>query len=186
MYSWRGYEVQQDEDSQRPGELTLQVCRDDQVIATLTICHDSESGLPADTLYRDELDRYRERGARLCEFTRLAVDPAHGSKEVLGTLFSHAVEVAMGGGATEVFIEVNPRHVGFYKRVLSFRRKGEEKVCDRVKAPAILLHQALEDIRRQFAESAERHRRDAACPQPHAALAGARRRVRDPQPVYAS
>jgi hypothetical protein len=40
----------------------------------------------------------------------------------------------------DVFIEVNPRHVPFYRRMLDFTAIGDCKVCPRVEAPAILMH----------------------------------------------
>ena len=186
MYSWRGYEVQDEEDHARGDDVTLHVSREQQVIATMTICHDSARGIPADALYEAEVDTYRARGLRVCEFTRLAVDPAHRSKEVLGALFCHAVDLAMRGGASEVVIEVNPRHIGFYKRVLKFGRIGAEKLCGRVNAPAILLHQELEAVRRQIAECDAQHRRNADFPQAYRALAGARSRTPASPAMYAS
>lgn len=187
MYAWRGYEAQQGDDHSRPNEVTLQVCRGDQVIATLTVCHDSPAGIPADALYGAQIDTYRARGSRVCELTRLAVDPAHRSKEVLGALFCHAhFHSAILGGATEAFIEVNPRHAPFYKRIMKFRQAGEEKLCPRVNAPAILLHQELAAVGRQIAESAAQHRRDACAPQPYRALAGGRRTAHQTQLAYAA
>jgi hypothetical protein len=41
---------------------------------------------------------------------------------------------------TDAFIEVNPRHVPFYRRMMGFTDVGEERFCDRVAAPARLLH----------------------------------------------
>ena len=49
---------------------------------------------------------------------------------------------------SDVFIEVNPRHVSFYTRVLGFVVAAGEKVCERVCAPSVLLRlelDALED-----------------------------------------
>ena len=40
---------------------------------------------------------------------------------------------------TEVFIEVNPRHVAFYARALGFAVVGEARFCERVRAPSVLL-----------------------------------------------
>ena len=48
--------------------------------------------------------------------------------------------------ATDLFIEVNPRHAAFYRRKLGFSVVGGEKICRRVNAPAILLHQELRSI----------------------------------------
>ena len=187
MYSWRGYDVEGEHDA-RLNELTVQVCRDERVIATMTICRDAEDGIPADSLYKAEIDGFRARGARLCELTRLAVDPTHRSKEVLGALFGYAhFHSAICGGVTDALIEVNPRHMLFYKRVMKFRQVGEEKVCARVNAPAVLLHQELAAIGRQIQEAAERHERVAEAPQPcYAALAGARRATPASHAAYAA
>ena len=42
--------------------------------------------------------------------------------------------------ATDVVIEVNPRHVRYYQRAFGFRAFGAERRCERVGAPARLLH----------------------------------------------
>ena len=142
MYSWRGYKRgTQNDPSQDINRITLQACHADSVFGTLTVAFDSETGLAADNLYRAEIDAYRDAGAKVCELTRLAVDPRDGSKEVLGALFHLAY--IYGGllrGATDVFIEVNPRHVSFYQRMLDFHQAGECRMCERVDAPAVLLH----------------------------------------------
>jgi hypothetical protein len=141
MYAWRGYKQTEQTSVRRANEATLQTCVGEQVFGTLTVRYDSEAGLAADDLYKRELDAYRSGGARIAELTRLAVDPELGSKEVLGALF-HTAYIFCGpvGRVSDVFIEVNPRHVGFYQRMLNFRQAGEPKMCSRVAAPAVLLH----------------------------------------------
>jgi hypothetical protein len=42
-------------------------------------------------------------------------------------------------GCTNVVIEVNPRHVAYYRRVLFFRPLGPERHLDRVGAPAVAM-----------------------------------------------
>ena len=153
MYSWRGYKFEGHEDpAWDANEVTLQACREDNVFGTLTVCFDSDSGLAADALYRSEIDAYRASGARVCELTRLAVDPEYGSKEVLGTLFHLAyLQIGVMRGGTDVFIEVNPRHVAFYRRMLNFRQVGECRTCPRVDAPAVLLHVEVAYVKEQIA-----------------------------------
>jgi hypothetical protein len=88
MYAWRGYKrSSQDNAALLARQITLQTCNGEDVFGTLTVRYDSDLGLAADALYRSELDAYREAGARVAELTRLAVDPALGSKQVLGALF---------------------------------------------------------------------------------------------------
>jgi hypothetical protein len=45
---------------------------------------------------------------------------------------------------------VNPRHSLFYRRKLGFQVIGDEKICRRVNAPAVLLHQELASISEQI------------------------------------
>ncbi len=95
---------------------------------------------PPTTLYPEELDRLRQAGHRLCEFTRLAVDSKAASKPVLAGLFHTAFLYASRlHGFTHAVIEVNPRHVSFYQRSLGFEIIGEERLNKRVNAPAVLL-----------------------------------------------
>ncbi|MBA4386795.1 MAG: hypothetical protein C0404_02370, partial [Verrucomicrobia bacterium] len=72
-----------------PQTTTFVVSRDGRDVATLTIVFDSEVGLPADHLYRDELDKLRAKGRRLCEIISLVseeIDRRRGI-EVLKHLF---------------------------------------------------------------------------------------------------
>jgi hypothetical protein len=163
MYSWRGYGEQREMQERSPYELTLQALRAGRVIATMTVCRDSLSGIPADALYKAEINRYRGRGASVCEFTRLAVDPSERCKDLLGALFYHAyMQGCICNGVTDSFIEVNPRHVAFYKRLLSFAQIGEEKTCDRVNAPAVLLHRKIAGMGQQIADYRKRPRAGTA------------------------
>jgi hypothetical protein len=149
MYSWRGYESSFSLDAE-PNRVTLVASTGDLTIATISIGFDSSSGLLADNLYRTELDLLRQGGRKLCEFTKLAVESRIRSKQVLAAIFHIAFIYAREiHGMTDLFIEVNPRHVKFYERMLGFVRLGEEKLNARVNAPAILLRLDLEFVREQ-------------------------------------
>jgi hypothetical protein len=110
-------------------------------VGALTVIFDSPMGLPADKLYKPELDVLRAAGRRPCEFASLAVaEDGEGSSAVLVELYScmsiYAREVL---GATDIVITVNPRHAGFYHRTLLFEDLGPERCYDKVGgAPAIL------------------------------------------------
>ena len=59
---------------------------------------------------------------------------------VLGTLFHLAyIHGRLIRGATDLVIEVHPRHASFYRRMLGFRIIGAERICPRVDAPAVLM-----------------------------------------------
>lgn len=138
MYSWRGYDT--DSLSQDPSKITLVAYQEEKVVGTMTLGLDTPSGMVVDQLYKRETDQLRAAGRKPCDITRLAVDQDIKSKSVLAALFhltfiyGHNIH-----HATDFLIEVNPRHMLFYQRMLGFELFGEEKICPRVNAPAVLL-----------------------------------------------
>ena len=138
MYSWRGYEA--DALSQDPSKITLVAYQDNTVVGTLTLGLDAPSGMVVDQLYKNEADHLRSQGRKICDVTKLAVDQDIKSKSVLGALFHLSVIYGRNiHNATDFLIEVNPRHALFYQRMIGFVPLGEEKLCPRVNAPAVLL-----------------------------------------------
>lgn len=138
MYSWRGYEASTL--GQDPNKITLVAYQEENVVGTLTLGLDSSKGMVVDELYKGEADYLRAEGRSLCDITRLAVDQDIKSKSVLAALFHLSFIYGRNiHQATDFLIEVNPRHVLFYERMLGFRQFGEERVCPRVNAPAVLL-----------------------------------------------
>ncbi|MBI2224900.1 MAG: hypothetical protein HYU44_08080 [Betaproteobacteria bacterium] len=156
MYSRRGYHTETASTlPHRPTRITLETSRGEELIGTLTLGLDSEEGLLADALYQSEMNGLRATGRKLCEISRLAVDPQYGSKEVLASLFHLAyIYARIIHKATDVLVEVNPRHARFYKRMLSFRQIGQVQTCPRVNAPAVLLHLELAYMDTQIARHA--------------------------------
>jgi len=157
MYSWRGYEPGTRSDGpMRGNEISLQACGPQGVFGTLSLRLDSADRLLADELYRPEIDAYRERGRAVCEMTGFAVDGDYGSREVLACLFHLLYLYAhRRHGCSDLFIEVNPRHVGFYEQRLRFRVAGPRRTCVRVSAPAILLHLDLGYVEALLARAAQ-------------------------------
>ena len=153
MYGWRGLNlVESAMPTGRPDRITLLASENGEVCGTMTLGLDGEQGLLADSLYSDELTALRCRGARLCELTRLAMDTRHNSREVLGALI-HLVYIhaRLIHQSTDAIIEVHPRHAAFYRRMLGFRVIGEERICPRVDAPAVLMHLELSHMDVQIA-----------------------------------
>lgn len=148
MYAWRGYNIQAAASSIKdPNRATLAVWHDENVVATLTIRRDSPAGLLADALYERELTAIRAPGRTVCEVTRLAVHPAFSSWGMLNSLFQTALQYGRRHfSASDAVIEVNPRHARYYERRFGFRLIGDERCCERVNAPAVLLHQALDSM----------------------------------------
>jgi hypothetical protein len=147
MYRSRGYLVPVSEagatDSIR--RVTLEACYKNRTVGTLTVNLDACEGLHAEELYGAEIGGFRRRGARPCEFTRLAVDAEECGMKALACLFHLGFIFAYRiHHASDLFIEVNPRHALFYRRKLGFVQTGEGKICPRVNAPAVLLHKSLD------------------------------------------
>jgi hypothetical protein len=150
-YAWRGYQVD-GIDKRQPNRISLSACdQDETVVATISVGLDSSAGLFVDTLYRDDVDRVRGADRRVCEFTKLAIDETVRSKPVLAALFHIAFIYARRlNQCTDLFIELNPRHVGFYKRMLGFDEWGAQRFDVRVSAPAVLMRLDLTYAQREI------------------------------------
>lgn len=151
MYATRGYRSSFLPAEKTPERITLVATDDDMTIGTLTIGFDSQNGLLADQLFSDETDTLRQRGRSVCEFIKLAIDSSVRSRLVLASLFHVAFICAHSLRRTDnVVIEVNPRHVRYYERMLGFVAAGPERLNPRVDAPAVLLNLDLSHADRQI------------------------------------
>jgi hypothetical protein len=120
-------------------------------LGTLTLGLDGPHGLRAEASYGEVIDQFRAAGRRVCELTRLALAESADSKAVLASLFSLAHVVGRTRhDVTDVFIEVNPRHVGFYSRLLGFAVAAGEKFCERARAPSVLLQLEIEALEKRL------------------------------------
>ena len=142
-FAWRGYEVRGM--AEDPNLRTFIAYRDGQIAGTLSVRVDSAKGLSADKHYKLENDKLRATGARLSEFTRLAVDDQASSARVLGTLIHTAFMYLHRVCRCQYAVfEVNPRHALYYERGLFCERIGPQLMNERVKAPAVLLCMTLD------------------------------------------
>jgi len=117
-----------------------------RAVGTITVGIDSPNGLLVDEANSEHVGPLREGGLRLGEVVRFALDKVVDSRRVLAALFNAAVGIMEANRLQYVFIEVNPRHVAFYRRALCFRVVGEEKCCPRVGAPSVLLRLRVADL----------------------------------------
>lgn len=122
--------------------------RDGETVGTITLGLDSAAGLLVEEANRQPIEAARAEGRRLGEVVRLAVDDAAGagSKAVLATLFNAAHGLMVLHELDDTYIEVNPRHMPFYRRALCFQVAGEPTVCPRVGAPSVLLRLPVDDL----------------------------------------
>lgn len=153
MYAWRGYTTTAaDLDGQGSTDrVTLVANEHDETVGTITIGFDGPEGLRVDELFTAEAAALRREHGRLCEFTKLAVDGAVRSKRVLASLFHVAFICAYEiKGCDRILIEVNPRHVRYYQRMLGFEVHSSERTNPRVNAPAVLLSLCMRHAREQI------------------------------------
>ncbi len=144
-YTARGYQCMSD--AGRPVRethaVTLLATHNGTTVGTMTLRFDSPRGLNVDEACSAVVGALRAAGGVACELTCLALAPEADSQATLAVLFRLAYFIGDKLDVTDVFIEVNPRHERFYKRVLGFDTAAGERMCPRVQAPAVLLHQDM-------------------------------------------
>lgn len=151
-YAWRGYACAQGvsafPDPERQAYYTtLLALRGGRPVGTITLGIDSHAGMLVDEVYRREVDLVRAQRRRTCELVRLAIEEGADSRSVwIALLESLNVLCRCIHDITDLFIEVNPRHVRFYRRVFGFRVMAPERSCRRVGAPSVLLRLKREDL----------------------------------------
>lgn len=158
-YAWRGYDTRCSVAAMSSAsELPLIASRNGEVHGTLTVRLDDRASLLSEALYPDEIAALRAQGAMLCEFGKLAFRENVNTLEILGPLFHIGLLYLAGQhGCTDAVVEVNPRHVGFYRRLFGFTVIGEQRICPRVSAPAQLLRLSLQEaVERAQAEGGAR------------------------------
>ena len=128
--------------------------RSGQVVGTITLGLDSPAGLLVEESNREPIEAARAEGKRLGEVVRLAVDDAasSSSKAVLAALFNAAHGLMVLHRLDDTYIEVNPRHVPFYRRALCFKVAGEPSVCPRVGAPSVLLRLPVSELSQKISQ----------------------------------
>ncbi|RTL46845.1 MAG: long-chain N-acyl amino acid synthase [Burkholderiales bacterium] len=154
-YGDRGLSVTKEKFSSRneAGDIVCTARNGEHIVGTLSVRFDGKAGLHADALFAEELSDWRSAGVTLCEFGSLAVDRhSHNAKRVLAQLFHlgylHAHRKAR---IQRLVIEVNPRHVAFYRRYLGLLPFTTARHNPRVNAPAVLMSIDFETVREQIA-----------------------------------
>jgi hypothetical protein len=149
MYAWRGYAFEVS-DHQDANQITLYAETGGVLVGTMSLCLDRVGQLPADANFRAELDELRRQRRRLAEPSRLAIDKGVSKRVFAALIHSSFIYACNIAGFTDYVIEVNPRHVAFYKRMLGFADFGAERACSRVGAPAVLLRLPLDYMAAQI------------------------------------
>ncbi|HEY1129517.1 MAG TPA: hypothetical protein VGF12_08945 [Roseateles sp.] len=134
------------------GDIVCTARTGDHIVGTMSVRFDGPDGLHTDLLFEAELAEWRAAGVKLCEFGRLAVDRnAPESRALLAQIFHlgylHAHRRAR---CQRLVIEVNPRHVAFYRRWLGLLPYTTARHNPRVNAPAVLMSIDFDTIREQI------------------------------------
>ena len=118
---------------------------------TLTVVFDSPIGLPADALYKEEIDEIRNSGRQICEFVSLGKSKTvKNSIKVLACLFYCGfLHAWQRNKSRELVITVHSRYENFYRRNIFFNRIGPERQYAKVNGePTVLLKISLEALSR--------------------------------------
>lgn len=158
-YAWRGYGRFGLQAAPSAHRMTLVARSGTATLGTLTVVLDSADGLSAEKSFGDDVRALRRQGRRIAEFTRLAVESeAHGDR-VLSALFQvgHALAHRVHGHDL-LLVEVHPRHVRYYARLLDAQVLASAARHAAVDAPAVLLTIDLRRVQAQLAEAPRRPR----------------------------
>ena len=150
-YGWRGYGAVSLPAVGTDSHVTFSATQRGETIGTITVGFDGPGQMSSDVVFGPELKGLRDTGRRLCEFTKLATDPLSCSKQVLAALFHVAYTLAFRlRGVDTLVMEVNPRHVRYYQRMLGAKVIGDERLNVKVNAPAVPLSLELTYARDQI------------------------------------
>lgn len=155
MYSWRGYGSDH-RLSDAANCFTFNAVVDGKVAGTLSLTVDMSTKLAADATFEDVLDEIRGAGAaQVCELTKFAFCPSVAPMHVIASLF-HTIFIfgTQKFACTDLFIEVNPRHIRFYQVLLGFSLVGELRANVSVGAPSQLMRLRVQDIGRYISAHA--------------------------------
>lgn len=141
-----------------PSSYQVIVKRNGKVCGTLTLVRETDGRLPIDELFSKEIDRIRETGATICEFSALAVDATLSNAHRLAILMSLFRKAFILGSdlldCTDLCIMIHPRHSTYYRRKFYFESIGKLLPLEKVNgAPAVPLRLNLKKCREQIREN---------------------------------
>lgn len=116
------------------------------LLGSISLTVDGPRGLPMDEDFKDEIDRFRAHCSgedkKLGAYWRfVAQHSLEHETSVALQLIGASVEFGRRVPLDEILYIVNPKHVGFYRRLLSLEPIGKTRGSHSVKgAPAVLLH----------------------------------------------
>ncbi len=98
-----------------PEAATFVAWGDGEIAGVLSVVPDTpEFGVPADKAFRDEIDKLRAEGRRICEGTNWVMAEKYRNTPLMTELMRCAFAHAMAEGYTDFLGAVSPGHVRFY------------------------------------------------------------------------
>lgn len=155
MYAWRGYGSDH-RLSEADNCFTFNAVVDGKVAGTLSLTVDLNTGLAADSTFSDVLDAIRSNpDTQICELTKFAFCQTAAPMHVIASLF-HTIFIfgTQRFSCTDLFIEVNPRHIRFYEVLLGFSLVGKLRSNASVGAPSQLMRLKVSDIGKYISDHA--------------------------------
>ncbi|PCJ59512.1 MAG: hypothetical protein COA79_10725 [Planctomycetota bacterium] len=131
------------------------VLKNEKVVGTLTAGFGSNTILPADTIFNDELNIFRNQNENIAEVMSLSLLPnMKDSKLIINNLINTLFILCQNIKKVDrLVITVNPRHKTFYIKKVLFKLLGKCKSYDKVKgAPAELLTLDFKDYNHSINE----------------------------------
>ena len=125
--------------------------RHGRIEGALTVVFDSLIGLPADDLYKKEIDEMRRNGEQVCEIVSLGINKnGKASVKILASLFYCAFLYSWKReNTTAVVITVHADLENFYRQRVKFEKLGPKRNYDKVNgAPTVLLNVSLNELDR--------------------------------------
>lgn len=132
-------------------DTTILIVKDrlNNVVGSVTLVFKNEDSIPAEKIYREEINSLSSSGKKIVELSRLVISPDYrNSKEIILLLFNYlSIYAFHNKNYSYLTIQVNPRHKAYYEKLLNFKEIGGEKMCPRVQnAPAVLMLLNLGDF----------------------------------------
>ena len=132
-------------------ETTTFIAKNQQgsVEGALTTVFESSIGLPADDLYKKEIDTIRDAGENICEIISLGIkNNGKASVKILASLFYCAfLHAWKGENATVFVITVHSDLENFYRQRVAFDKLGPVRNYAKVNgAPTVLLNLSLLNV----------------------------------------
>lgn len=121
---------------------TIVVKKAGEVVGCLTMIFDDTLGLPADELFKNEVDRQRLNSQKIVEIISLGIKKdVRGANKIFKKLFEVNLYFSYYfHGAEDCIITVNPSHVKFYEKKMGYKRLSDSLSYKKVNgAPAVLM-----------------------------------------------